>query len=526
PTASPAYTVAPGGQLTFSGPANDEDDLANIEISLRNNTTREQLATDCTWGTDVVQGWYRISPQNINGPSFNWSYTTPFNLTPGQYSFSVRATDDIGLTTSSTNQGRLTINAQVPGDAFPDGRLSFTGTDSTIQVLHLDLAGTATDDKGVAAVKVALEDQDTGRYVQPNGTMAAGFATLNATLASPGATSTTWTLPVDLPTKGEFAVTAFAVDTSGQQDTSTSGATARYLVYPGDTDPSLVETLGSPTEGTAFTEARIAVSGRAIDDVGISEVEVAIVDSLGRYMSSSGNFTSTNESWRSAFLTSPGTPGSNFSYTTPAIPDGAYTVRVRAVDNYGQVQPVPRDVHVTVSGPAGNTAPVASFTASCNQNVCSFDGRGSTDENAPTLTYAWNFGNGRTGSGPVPTHTYTTANTFTVTLTVRDKYGLTGTTTRTVTIAEPAGNVAPNPVINPPSCAGLVCNISGVGSADPNTGDTFTYLWNFGDGTPTSTSSAMSHTFAAAGTYTLTLTVTDGWGKANSTTRQVTVTSP
>ena len=28
PTAAPAYTVAPGGQLTFGGPANDEDDLA------------------------------------------------------------------------------------------------------------------------------------------------------------------------------------------------------------------------------------------------------------------------------------------------------------------------------------------------------------------------------------------------------------------------------------------------------------------------------------------------------------------
>ena len=42
---------------------------------------------------------------------------------------------------------------------------------------------------------------------------------------------------------------------------------------------------------------------------------------------------------------------------------------------------------------------------------------------------------------------------------------------------------------------------------------------------PTSTSSAMSHTFPAAGTYTVTLTVTDGWGKAASTTRQVTVTA-
>jgi len=34
--------------------------------------------------------------------------------------------------------------------------------------------------------------------------------------------------------------------------------------------------------------------------------------------------------------------------------------------------------------------------------------------------------------------------------------------------------VAPTPVINPPACAGLVCNLSGVGSADPNTADTFT----------------------------------------------------
>ncbi|HET9008115.1 MAG TPA: hypothetical protein VFQ04_15500, partial [Actinomycetes bacterium] len=327
PTAAPALTVAPGSPVTFRGTANDTDDLVNVEISLRNTTTREQLASDGTWGTDVVQGWYRISPSNINNPSFSWSYTTPFNLNPGQYSFSVRATDEIGLTTSSTNQGRLTINAQVAGDAFPDGRLNFTGTDASIEVLHLDLAGTATDDKGVAAVRVALQDQDTGRHVQPNGTMAAAFATLNATLASPNATSTTWTLGVDLPTKGEFAVTAFAFDTVGQQDTSTSGATARYLVYPGDLDPTLSETLFSPTEGTAFTEARIFVSGRAEDDTAMGEVEVAVVNSAGQYMSSSGNFTSTSQSWRSAFLNSPGTPGSNFSYTTPVIPSGAYTVR-------------------------------------------------------------------------------------------------------------------------------------------------------------------------------------------------------
>ena len=46
-------------------------------------------------------------------------------------------------------------------------------------------------------MKVSIFDDDSGRYVQPNGTLASGFATLNATLASPNATSTNWSLSLD-----------------------------------------------------------------------------------------------------------------------------------------------------------------------------------------------------------------------------------------------------------------------------------------------------------------------------------------
>ena len=116
----------------------------------------------------------------------------------------MRAIDDLGLTTSSTNQGRLTINAQVAGDAFPDGTLSVTGTQTGVQVLHLDLAGTATDDIGVAAVRLVLRDRDTSRYLQPNGTMGAAYALIDAVLASPGAPSTTWSRSIDLPTQGDY----------------------------------------------------------------------------------------------------------------------------------------------------------------------------------------------------------------------------------------------------------------------------------------------------------------------------------
>jgi hypothetical protein len=351
PTAAAPITVEPGGAITFSGTASDDGTLKSVEIYLRNNTTREALAADGTWGADSIAAYHRISPTNLNAGSYNWSYTS-VPLTPGVYDFRVRATDNLGLTTATANLGRLTVTAQVPGDAFPNGLLGFTGVDQNVEQLHLDLAGTATDDKGVQSVRVALRDLDTGRYVQPNGTLAAAFATVNATLASPGATSTTFTLPIDLPTKGEYSVEAWAVDTAGQQDVSTSGATARYLVYPGDLDPRLEPSL-TPQDGQVYTDSRIVVTGRAVDDVGMLRVEIQIVNSAGKGMNSAGVFNTPTVPggfpWISAFLTSVGSPGSNFAYTSPVVPADAYTVSIRAVDNYGQLQQSPKTISVTVS---------------------------------------------------------------------------------------------------------------------------------------------------------------------------------
>lgn len=521
PTVAPPLTRTAGGTLTFAGTATDDLDLASVEIQLRNTTTRQNLASDGTWGTDVTAGWYRISPVNLSGATYQWSWTTPFTLVNGTYTFAVRSTDDQDLTTASGDQGRLTINVGVVGDTAPDTALAFTGTDMSPVALSLPLSGSATDDRGVGAVRVALLESDTGRYVQPGGTLGTSYATLDAVLATPGATSTTWSLTVMLPLAGTYNVTAVAVDSANQLDTSTTGATAKYLVYPGDLDPSLNTTLQVPTTGSAYTESRVVVSGRAEDDVAMGRVEVLVVNGAGQFMSSTGTF-STTERWISAFLNSPGSPGSNYSYTSPAIPPGSYLVRVRPVDNHGQY-PAYSEASVTVSAPPSNTAPVASATVSCAQNVCSFDARASSDENAATLTYAWVFGNGRTGTGALTSLTYTGPGTFTITLTATDEYGATGTTTRTVTITEPTGNRAPTAVLTAPTCVGLVCGMSGASSTDPDVGDALTYLWSFGDGTPASTVAGPSHTFAAAGTYTVTLTVSDGWGRTSSATRTVTV---
>ena len=66
PFAVPAITVEPGGQMTFSGTASDDEGLKDVEFSLRNSSTGEGLANDCTWAVNQ-SGNCRISPVNIGG---------------------------------------------------------------------------------------------------------------------------------------------------------------------------------------------------------------------------------------------------------------------------------------------------------------------------------------------------------------------------------------------------------------------------------------------------------------------------
>jgi large repetitive protein len=526
PFAVPAVTVEPGGRMTFSGTASDDAGLRNVEISLRNSTTKENLGADGTWGVGISAGQFRISPVDIGGSTYNWTYTTPFNLSAGSYSFTVRATDDTGLTTSSTNQGRLTINAQVAGDLPPDSTMSFTPP--TDESLALSFSGTATDDHGVESVRMSFQDKDTGRFLQPNGTMAAASATINAALTAPGAASTMWNMSTTLPTAGNWTITATTYDSTSQLDSSPS--TATYAAYPNDGPPTLSDTLGQPQSGAAFNAGKIVVTGRAEDapdaSASIASVQVAVVNAAGQYMSSTGTFTSTTAQYRNAFLNSPGSAGSNYSYTTPVIPPGTYSVIVRPVDSHNQIGLERTSTGVTVTQPA-NQPPVASFTYTCNQNVCTLDGRSSTDENASSLTYAWSFGTQGTATGPLPTKTFTAPGTFPVTLTVKDEWNVTNTSAaQNLTIVEPSGNTAPVPTFAQ-SCTGLTCSVSSVGTADPNTGDTIAYSWNWGDGTPVSTGAApTAHVYAASGAYTITLTTTDGWGKFASTTRSVTLSEP
>jgi len=76
------------------------------------------------------------------------------------------------------------------------------------------------------------------------------------------------------------------------------------------------------------------------------------------------------------------------------------------------------------------------------------------------------------------------------------------------------GNQAPSAVAGASPLGGalpLNVTFSAAGSTDPDTGDTLTYFWTFGDGTPetSTTSLTIAHTYVSAGVFTASLRVRD-----------------
>ena len=91
---------------------------------------------------------------------------------------------------------------------------------------------------------------------------------------------------------------------------------------------------------------------------------------------------------------------------------------------------------------SGNTAPVAAATSTTDPatRTVSFDGSTSVDYDNDPLTYAWDFGDGTTGTGVKPTHTYAAGTeSFTAKLTVTDPLGASDSKT----IAVAPGNHSP-----------------------------------------------------------------------------------
>jgi RHS repeat-associated protein len=174
-----------------------------------------------------------------------------------------------------------------------------------------------------------------------------------------------------------------------------------------------------------------------------------------------------------------------------------------------------------------NQPPVANASGPYNGvagQAVQFNGGGSFDPDGSIAGYAWNFGDGGTGSGAAPFHTYATAGTYNVVLTVTDNLGAQGSASTTATAATPNQPPVANAGGPYSGNSGTSIQLNGSASYDPD-GTIATYQWTFGDGI-NGTGLAPAHTYSSAGTYTVTVTVTDNRGATATASASAVITSP
>ncbi len=261
-------------------------------------------------------------------------------LAPGEHTIRMDFYDNLHGAYAELDYSLVEPAAVDPGpDSVPaETTISAPSANQQLASPDITILGGARDDREIARVRVAIYNRadTTNRWLQADGSFGPNYAMRLATLASPGAASTDWSLNLTLP-DGSFAVDAVAVDASGNQDPSSAYRPFTVQVTSADTEKPGVE-ITTPVENSRQTENPITFAGTATDDKAVSAVRVAIKNR----QRTKNPWLQRDGSWGRAYNFFPATLGSAgataTSWSVPVnLPSGSYAVDARAQDPTGKL---------------------------------------------------------------------------------------------------------------------------------------------------------------------------------------------
>ncbi len=422
---------------------------------------------------------------------------------------------------SASSTGRLYLKTATASDLGASATVTSLRADATAYYVKSDTTMAAYRGVGspaITASAITAQTVSNPVHMTPTVTATDGTNWLVSYWTDKSGTTTAWTGPASQTERslgtatGSSHMSSYLMDSNGRVNSGTQGghnATANSSAQ--GLTMSVLLSGGEPAPANTAPVARaslVSCTGLTCNFDGASSTD-ADGDPL-TYDWDWGDLTSHGTTATPSHTFASG--GNKTVTLTVTDPDGATGVATAAAS------PV---------APPANSAPTAAITNRvCTNLVCSFDGGSSTDPDADTLTYSWNFGDGSPAATTSnPTHTYAAAGQKTVILTVNDGNAHTDTDQVTFTVtAAPPPNTAPTARITNATCTNLACSFTGSTSSDPDN-DPLTYNWDFGDESTDATTQNASHTYAAAGSRTVTLTVNDGAGHSHSATTVVNPTA-
>jgi PKD repeat protein len=532
--------MADNGRLRYGIYQNNQTRIIESPLSYNDGQLHQVVVTQGSNGQRLYVDGAQVASSNFQTPQ---NYTGFWRVgTDGTW----------GGATSNNFAGTIdevaiyprVLNAATVGQHWAFGApnqapvAAFTSS-CTVLACSFDGSGSADADGSIVSYEWQFGDGETGTGASPSHTYAAAGSydvVLSVTDDEGAVTTVTHTVTVTIP-PNEPPTAAFTSDCTnlacsfdGTGSADTDGTIASYAwqfgdgetgtgaspshTYPAGGTFDVVLTVTDDDGDTATVMHSVTVEPPNQDPTAAFASECTNLEcSFDAAASSDEDGTVASFAWD--FGDGETGTGATPSHTFAA--GGTYDVKLTVTDDDGATGTV---THALTVEPA-NTGPAAAFTSSCPALACSFDGSGSSDADGSIASYAWDFGDGETGTGASPSHTFAAEGAYTVTLTVTDDDGATGTVSHVVTVTIP--NQVPTAAFTS-DCPNLACTFDATGSSDTD-GSVVSWAWTFGDG-ETATGPTPSHTYAAAGSYDVELTVTDDDGATDTVTHTVVAEIP
>ncbi len=239
------------------------------------------------------------------------------------------------------------------------------------------------------------------------------------------------------PYSGEAGTTLIQFDGSGSSDPDGDALSYAWEFGDGNTATGVMPTHTYAEAGNF--EVRLVVNdGQADSDPSVASAAISappvniapVADPGGPYSGEPGQIIVFDGSASADPNGDPltyswdfgdGSTGSGVSPTHAYTAAGNYTVTL--VVNDGSLDSAPVTTVAEIAVPPANRAPTADPGGPYSGNTgeaISFDGSGSSDPDGDALNYAWDFGDGSTGTGATPTHGYAASGVYEVSLIVND----------------------------------------------------------------------------------------------------------
>lgn len=410
-SAGPALTAA----ITLTGTPGFANE-GTFTINWAATDSNVPLAGNATATTTLVIGGLNRNPVitvpfTLSGPPFNPIAITATAADP----------DAENVTLSQTNNAPFFPNGTSAGPS-PNPSLTLSGTPGASQ-------------NGVFVINWTAVDSHV-----PAGTSAASTSVV---IGGPGRPPViTAPLTVSAMEGVPLSITASAADPDNELVTLCAGPRPAFLIGPVCSGPSLNPSLtlsGTPGYSDAgnYTIVWTATDGSSVSTAFTTMLTIADVNrtpvltqpfdmTLDEGTVATQQLTATDPDGNALLFFKVGTTPFFMSVSaaglvtlTPGFADaGNYTATVRVSDGTTSDTKFFAIVVVNV-----NRCPVAISGGpyhGVKSAAVNFDGSASADPDGDPLSYAWDFGDGFTGSGAMTAHTYSVAAVYAVTLSVND----------------------------------------------------------------------------------------------------------